>query len=321
MGLFAGKMAGRDKPSLLFEVIPPPENTRPEKIAENAAQLRALLKQLPVDGINIPEIHNESRGGERGVKFIPKIEPRVYGKIIEQAFNGAVETVINRCSVRFEHSLQNEWLLSTWSEFGIKNLAIVGGELPAEHYHGPSVTEMAEIASDLNSRVDGCGEASFAAGFFCGGITIPGRENEPLRLAEKAKHGIEFFTSQVIYEEGAAKKLLLEYSGLAHAIGQETKRIFFSFAPVSCRKDIEFLKWLGVGIPPSNEGLLLSGGEEEVCRKSFELAASILSGMLEFRERESIDVPIGINVGHIMRHNLAASAELARALYNILKHY
>lgn len=322
--IFRENVLQRKKPSLLFEIIPPASNTPQETVSCSTAELHSIIKHLPIDGINIPEIHDEKREGGRKISFVPKMEPRVYGMAVENALHGRVETVINRCSVRFTRKEQESWLQSTWSDFRIRNIVIVGGELPPESYEGPSVTEMSSaICTGFNKGLNpkdylACSQP---AGFFCGGITIPGREKEAERLAAKGSSGIEFFTSQVIYEAGSVKRLLMDYSEHAKENRLETKRIFLSFAPVSCRKDVNFLKWLGVIVPLSTEKSLLSEAENRICLKSFEETGSILSDILEFRELHGMDIPLGINVEHIMRHNLEASVELASILWGILKDY
>jgi hypothetical protein len=63
-------------PVTLFEVVPPAAD-QPRAINESLTELRRVI-QL-VDGVNLPEIHDEERGAERTSKFVPRVEPGVFG--------------------------------------------------------------------------------------------------------------------------------------------------------------------------------------------------------------------------------------------------
>ncbi len=84
-------------PVTLFEVVPPAAD-QPGAINESLAELRRV-KQF-VDGVNLPEIHDEDRGTERTSKFVPRVEPRVFGSRIQRELEADV--VLNRV-VRTQH--------------------------------------------------------------------------------------------------------------------------------------------------------------------------------------------------------------------------
>lgn len=313
----------RSGSAAIFEVIPPSSGTAHEGMVEGLWDLRDMTAHLRLDGINIPEIHNEARPGMRSVGFVPKIEPRAYGMLIESVFGSSVEAVVNRCSVRSPHDEQGEWLATTWRDFGIRNLVIVGGESSSISYPGPSVAEMSAMISrqlNIGLAVQASGHAFGGdTGFFCGGITIPGRTGaitEAQRLLAKAGHGLEFFTSQVIYEADSVKLLLKDYDRLCKSFSQEPRMVFLSFAPVSRKRDIEFLKWLGVRIHKETENELLG---RDICKNSFRIAEGLLAGILSYCRDNDVSVPIGLNIEHIMRHNLQASVELAGLLSDAFK--
>ena len=69
------------QPVIFYELIPPKAGAA----AELEAQLE-LVRGLAetVDAINIPEIIEESRGGERRARLPERIEPRVFAQAIRE---------------------------------------------------------------------------------------------------------------------------------------------------------------------------------------------------------------------------------------------
>src|ERR1035437_10963477 len=72
-------------PVTLFEVVPPAA-AKPEALEASLHELQQLSGR--VDAINIPEIHDEDRPGERTSKFIERVEPRILGSPIQRGTGG-----------------------------------------------------------------------------------------------------------------------------------------------------------------------------------------------------------------------------------------
>jgi 5,10-methylenetetrahydrofolate reductase len=98
-----------------------------------------------------------------------------------------------------------------------------------------------------------------------------------LRLSAKTQAGIEFFTSQVIFNADVAIWTLRDYDEHCKATGCKPARLIFTFAPFARADTATFLKWLGVEIPLGTEKRILSrrtreeGLREcvELCRENF----------------------------------------------------
>ena len=98
-------------------------------------------------------------------------------------------------------------------------------------------------------------------------------------------------------------------------------RIFISFAPVSNRRDLEFLRWLGVDIPRDLDRFLL-GSEQgeaapaETClERSINLAQRILMDV--FDNLPPDPPPIGLNIEHITRKNFTPALAMLDRLGNL----
>lgn len=327
---FRAKINDPSQSVVVYEMIPPLLGARREEVRAQVERLRPLVAGLGIDAINLPEIRDESRGGPRRTHFRPRMEPRIFGRHVHEAYQEQrLEVIVNRCVVYTHWRNQQRWLIRSWREFGVRNLVIVGGESSQVSYPGPSVTEAARLVTGFLNRGfervrDGRREPlDVAADILCGGITIPTRRkttpawDEPNRLVEKAKHGLEFFTSQVIYEGESTRRLLADYEALCREGGTRPRRILLSFAPISGERDISFLQWLGVEIPERVQRYILGNGEGATSR-SIEVAGRVLEEILEFVSERGIGVPLGLNIEYILVRNFEVSLEMVEALSKIL---
>lgn len=244
------------------------------------------------DAINIPEVREETRQGARRTRLPERVEPRVFARAIQAA--AAMETIVNRVTVHETASEQSRWLKETYSEYGIRNLILVGGESHLTAYSGPSVQEMAAL-----SRKE-------APDFFLGGITIPSRSQEVARIRQKYDQGIRFFTTQVLLDSNDIVDLIQGLNGL-------DVRLFLSFAPISDVRDVEFLRWLGVDVPKNLSWSIAQVGEpDKAVEKAIAQASKILTDV--FDHLPPHPPGLGINVEQISRRNHGPATQMLRIL-------
>src|SRR5579863_6087378 len=175
------KIRDHSTPVTFFEVVPPP--------VDKPALLESILEELRkvrgrADAINLPEIHDESRSAPRTEHFVSRLEPRLLGQRIRRELEA--EVVVNR-SVAYEAD-PVPWFRDTVADFGIGAAVLVGGESSRIEYPGPGVVK---AARQLRSA---------GIGTCLGGIAIPSRLHEAERIRAKAAAGIEFFTTQVLFD-------------------------------------------------------------------------------------------------------------------------
>jgi len=305
---FRDKVRKPKRPVVAYEILPPRE--KDGTLNSYAEIISSLLSQTHIDAINIPEVHEENARGLRPVKNLERAEAREFGRLLQD--NVGIEAIVNRVTVHNDLDYQKSWIKETFYDYDIENLILVGGESSDIKYPGPSVNETSEyITRDLNAgRFD----------FFCGGITIPSRKIESVRLLKKGSNGIEFFTSQVLYDGKKIKKMLKYYDDVCKENNVLPRRILLSFAPVSSRKNIDFLKWLGVEIPSQTEKRL-TNKKTNMSDESLEIASEILKGILNNNEKLGITVPIGLNVEHIMSYNFQSSINMLQELSKIYREF
>jgi 5,10-methylenetetrahydrofolate reductase len=286
-------------PVVFFEMVPPAAG-KPESL--EAAVAEAKKVRHLADAINLPEIHDESRGADRTFRFVERVEPRkLAGRVRRDA---ATDVVVNRCVV-YERD-QAAWLRETHERFGVEHVVLVGGESSAIRYPGPSVLEAAAQAKAARLPLS------------LGGITIPSRLHEADRIRRKQAAGMEFFTTQILFDSNDIVGLIQRLNGLE-------ARVFLSFAPVSHPRDLEFLRWLGADIPQNLDRFLLQGdaaqaskqnpGGAHAAHRSFDLAQRILMDV--FDNLPPDPPPLGLNIEHINRRNFAPAVQMLERLGNL----
>lgn len=302
---FSEKIRGRKK-TILYELLPPPKYLSSLDIETSISIFASMLKDFPVDAVNIPEVHEETRSGLRDDKELIKLEPIELCKYLK--VNGIKNIIINRPIVYLPWEIQQKWIKETYEKQNILNYIFVGGESSKIPYPGISVTEAAkQISQKFKSKFPD---------ILLGGITIPSRKSEAQRVLKKTISGIEFFTTQILYETDSIKHFFKEYWNLCLEKKIEPKTIFLSFAPVSTKSDLKLLQWLGVEIPQKTFDLL-STGWLGMTYRSLKICQQSLEDILSFLENNKIDIPIGLNIEHVSRHNFESSFLLLEKLSKI----
>ena len=293
------------RPVVAYEILPPREEDG--TLNSYAANISSLLSQTHIDAINIPEVRDEVARGERPVKNQLRAEPREFGRLLQDIVG--VEAIVNRVVVHQKLNEELKWLEETNKKYEIENLITVGGESRSIDYPGPSVNEaLAAIKKNENINL------------LCGGISIPSREKESLKLIEKSENGSEFFTTQVLYDSSKIIKMISHYQERCDKKKTFPRRLLLSFAPVSSEKNIKFLKWLGVEIPAETEKSLIED-LSIMTDKSMEITVNVLKEILNHLNENDIIVPIGLNVEHIMSYNFQASIEMLQELSRIYREF
>jgi len=293
------------RPVVAYEILPPRE--KDGTLNSYAKNISSLLSQTHIDAINIPEVRDEIARGERPIKNQVRAEPREFGKLLQDIVG--IEAIVNRVVVHQNIEDEMKWLEETNSKYEIENLITVGGESRNIRYPGPTVNQALNAISQ-NDRLN----------LLCGGISIPSREKESLRLIEKSENGSEFFTTQVLYDASKVIKMITHYQKRCDEKDTFPRRVLLSFAPVSSEKNIKFLKWLGVEIPKKTEQSLLND-DARMSEKSMEITVRVLNEILNHLEKNKIKVPIGLNVEHIMSYNFQASIEMLQELSRIYRSF
>jgi hypothetical protein len=305
------KILNTNCPLIFYELLPPTciNHADVEAYVQCAIEL-ITHSPIKIDAINIPDIQYEKpKESNDSPVYLPKIDSHVFADILEKASYQRIKVILNRVVVYEPLEKQLQWIKKITQRHKDNIIIIVGGTTNKINYPGPSVLALSNHIKNTYSHDE----------VFCGGITIQSRRSldkvndEPYRLLAKAKNGIEFFTSQIIYDSEGVKQLLWDYAQTCEKEKVQPKRIFLSFAPIASHKDLDFLRWLGAIIPKSIETQLFKT-TIGIGWRSAEVAATILKDILHFVQQEQIPIPLGLNIEYVTRHNFELSFQLVERL-------
>lgn len=287
---------------LLFEALPPKLESDDEQWQDHLDLLHPL-RQAGLAAVNVPEVVNG---------HYQTVSPRAFAAALQRHLG--VRAIVNRITVHHTAPALQGWAAETRQGAGIKDFVLVGGESSKERYPGIGVGQALEALRPATER----------AGGTLGVITIAHRRradhDEPQRLVAKQQAGARFAVSQILCRPEDAVALQRDYAAVAPA-GRTPLTLFWSLAPVARQRDVEFLKWLGVQVPPDVETRLLEPGSPTGrLAASHALNEGLARALLEAAERDGTPTP-GFCLEHVMMGNIEAAIELVERVRSITKEF
>jgi len=281
---------------LLYGTTPPRAGTPPEQVGSAADKLTARLDGLPLDGVVVYDIQDETGRTQvpRPFPYIRTIDPRDYARLFQRP------AIVYKALGAMDEAQWREWLAE--SERTVQFLSIVGRPASGARYALP-LSRAIRIASENPA-------------FIVGGVVIAERHDEQrseaARLLAKGIEGCGYFISQAVYHAEPTRRLLSDYLRDCRGAGARPKRVVLTFAPCGREKTLTFMRWLGVNIAPETERAIL--GAANPLAKSIEICRDNLRRILD--GGYAGQVPLGVNVESVSinRDEIDASVELLHTL-------
>lgn len=284
----------------LYGTTPPRLGTPPEQVAAAADKLAARLAALPLDGVVLYDIQDETGRTQlpRPFPFTGTIDPRDYARFFR------LPAIVYKALGMLDEPQWRSWLEE--SRDRMEFLSIVGRPASARAY---------PLALSRAIRI-----AAETGRFVVGGVVIAERHDaersEAARLLAKGIEGCGYFISQTVYHAPPTQRLLADYLRDCRGAGTAPKRVILTFAPCGRDKTLAFLRWLGVNVSAETERAILGAASPlaqsiEICRDNLR---RILDGAY------ASHVPLGINVESVSinRDEIDASVDLFHALREVM---
>lgn len=302
------RLANPARPVFLLGDVPPGEGTPPHKCSEIANKFVSRSKMLAADGYIVYDIQDEPGRTDED-------RPFPFRRVMDSSTHAALlanlsgrECLVYKCVAdpNFE-----SWLENT---NGAINL--VGRASSAGNYEGPTISEAMDMVESKEDVHFGCvciAERHTLEAAQQRGKTYP---TEHVNMVRKIKAGAKWFISQAVYDAEPTIRLLKDYATLCKQKGIAPRKVVLTFAPVSRKKTMSFIKWLGVRVPTETEELIL--GAEKPIEKSIEYLCDVLREIL--LECSGVGVPLGISCESvsIFKAEIDGVHELFRRLQTIL---
>jgi hypothetical protein len=284
---------------LLYGTTPPRLGTSPENVALAAEKLAARLAELPLDGVVLYDIQDETGRTERPrpFPFVGTIDPREYAKRFR------LPAIVYKALGMMDERDWRAWLQQSRGD--VQFLSVVGR--PLRKTYPLALSRAIRIAASTDD-------------FVVGGVVIAERHDaersEAARLLAKGIEGCGYFISQTVYQAAPTQRLLADYLRDCRGAGLAPQRIILTFAPCGREKTLAFLRWLGVNVPADTERAIFGAADPlarsiQVCRDNLR---RILDGAY------ASHVPLGVNVESVSinRDEIDASIDLFHALKEVL---
>jgi hypothetical protein len=302
------KLLGRDGFVLLYGTTPPRSGSPIELIESAAQKLAERVRTLPLDGYVVYDLQDESARTPvpRPFPFSPTVDSRSYARRLGELTGRSA--VCYKCIGPLTHAEWRQWLLETRRDYGLELLTLVGRPSSARVPAAMTLAQAYSIA------------AGHEPAFALGGVAIAERHgagrDESRRLLSKADLGCRFFVSQTVYHPAATIRMLSDYAQLCRKLKRAPSRVVLTFAPCGRRKTMDFMKWLGISIPPETEQAIL--GSQAPLAKSIEICRASLSEILD--QDYVLEIPLGVNTESVSinKEEIDASVDLFHTLKQVV---
>jgi hypothetical protein len=294
------------QPVSLYGTTPPRLGSTPEQVANTVEKLGERLRGLPVDGVVVYDIQDETGRTEaaRPFPFAGTVDPREYSVLLRS--RTGLAPIVYKALGNIDQAGWEAWLVQS-AAADLRLLSIVGRPTSGVRYP-LKLSRAVRLAAEHPAR------------FTVGGVVIAERHDdtrsEAARLLAKAVEGCGYFISQAVYSAPPTQRLLRDYLRDCRGAGVEPRRVVLTFAPCGREKTLAFMRWLGVNIAPDTERSIL--GAADPIRRSIDICRDNLRAILDGPYAGK--VPLGVNVESVSinRDEIDASVELVHTLREVL---
>ena len=293
---------------LLYGTTPPRDGTPADEVAAAAEKLAGRLAGLPLDGVVVYDIQDETGRTSlpRPFPFVGTVDPRSYARTLRS--RTGKRAITYKSLGTMSEAQWRAWLAESRRDFDMEFVSIVGRPTSGVRYALPLSRAMRIAAGP-------------AIGITVGGVVIAERHtserSEAARLLAKSIEGCGYFISQTVYHAPPSQQLLRDYLRDCRGAGRAPCRIVLTFAPCGRQKTLAFLRWLGVHVPADTERAIF--GASHPLAKSIEICRDNLRRILD--EPYSSSIPLGVNVESVSinRDEIDASIEMVHALTEVAR--
>lgn len=320
----SSRLADPARPVFLLGDVPPGEGTPPGKAQSIADKFMRRSQTLASDGFIVYDIQDEPgrSDADRPFPFRRLMDSSAHAALLSRS--SGKQCLVYKCVADKEF---DGWLERAATDHGHSAINLVGRATSGEAYEGPTLPEAMEIVSERAQASRGGTRGAAAVRFGC--VCISERHTleaaakrgkpyptEHQNMLRKQKAGADWFISQAVYDPEPTIRLLKDYAALCREQGVTPRKVVLTFAPVSRKKTMNFIKWLGVNVPPETEARILEA--ERPVDASVELLCDMLRTILS--ECSGVGVPLGVSCESvsIYKAEIDGVHELFRRLQGIL---
>ncbi|MFN2560483.1 MAG: methylenetetrahydrofolate reductase [Jatrophihabitans sp.] len=286
---------------LLFALTPPRSSSTGDRAQEIADATLARLLPLDLDGLILYDIADEAarNPAQRPFPFMPTMDPAAF--LADNLASWRAPVVVYRAVGKYSTAELGAWCEG---QDPSRVMAVLVGAASRDSRPKTSLKQAQALIREANPAL------------LLGGVAIPERHaqrgDEIVRLLAKQDGGTRFFVTQVVYDTNAAKNLVSDYHYACVERATVAAPVVFTFSVCGSIRTLEFLNWLGVGVPRWIENDLRHA--TDTLEASYQLALANAVDLIAYCR--ALGVPFGINVESVSsrRVEIEAAVRLAERL-------
>lgn len=290
---------------LTYGITPPRQSSPPERVRATAAAQTARINGLPVDGLVIYDLQDESSRTdvERPFPYEECIDPVDYA--YDHLREVAVPKVTYKCVAKLDAAALGRSLKRIHDEGGL--CVLVGA---ASRHDAPTLSLSAAYELRQAEWPD----------VPTGGVLIGERhrngQREHERVLGKVAQGCSFFVTQAVYSPDDTKDVLSDLHYRCRDTGEPFPPVLVTLTPCGSAKTLTFLRWLGVAIPRWLENELLHA--DDTLGMSLDLCEQVFADLHAYATARGI--PLGCNVESVSlrKDEIEASVDLVGRVARIM---
>ncbi|CZE45871.1 methylenetetrahydrofolate reductase [Campylobacter geochelonis] len=285
---------------LLYGLTPPKSNLDNDEIKRISSLQKDRINSLQIDGIILYDLQDESArtSQKRTFEFIHTIDPYVY---YTDFLHVTKPAIIYRAVGKYKSD-----------EFSDVLTRCKGSNFATVFVGASSKNQNVNLKLDEAYRI----KERIAPNLALGGICIPERHaskaNEHLKVASKTSQGCEFFITQAVYNVENAKNFIDDYAKM----GVKKVPIIFTFTPCGSLKTLEFMKWLGISVPPFLETRLKNS--VDILQSSVSLSLEMFEFLYKYSQAKGVSIGANVESISTRKVEIQASIELLNGIKKII---
>jgi hypothetical protein len=282
---------------LTYGITPPKRSYSAERLAEIASAQVGRIRQLPIDGLVVYDIQDESMRTEvpRPFPYLECVDAADYA--LGELAPLTLPKIVYRCVA----PLSKEELARSLRRLDQAScLSVLVGAASRRQTVSLKLPEAYAVAR------------SECPGLPIGGVLIAERHDqtraEDQRATTKMDQGCGYFITQAVYSVDATKSLLSDLVYRCEAEQRHMPPVLITLSPCGSLRTLDFLRWLGVSVPRWLENDLRRS--RDILQASLKVCGEVLADLIDFAASHRI--PLGCNVESVSlsKAEIEASVEL-----------
>lgn len=302
--LLASLAAGR-RGVLTYGITPPKRTWDQDRIREVAARQVERIANLPIDGLVVYDLQDESSrtDAERPFPFQEPLDPVDYAQRMLAGVD--VPKIVYRCVSRLDPERLRDGL-DRLRQRG--DATVLVGAASRDQQVTMRLSEAYEARKSEHGDV------------LTGGVLIGERHRENHaehdRVLAKVDAGCSFFVTQAVWSARDTKDVLSDLAIRCEDEGRPIPPVLVTLTPCGSEQTLTFLRWLGIDVP--------RWLANDILRAADTLAASVVACERTFEDLWEFallrGIPLGCNVESVSlaRREIEASVDLVARIRTVV---